>query len=526
MAALTKTMHQIRQILDLHHRGHGIKKIAKLTGTARNTVRTYLRDVQTTDSSLEVLLALDDEALTALLHGDTAPCNTLDPRWTDLEGRLAGYMRELKRTGVTKQLLWAEYQQSGPPQGGYRYTQFSYYLQQHAAHHGAVMHLQHRAGEQMTIDYTGDKLHWVDPASGEQHDAEVLVLTLPFSGLTYAEALSSQRQEDLLAGIARGLGYIGGVALSLKFDNLKAAVTRPNRYEPLFTEALGQLGEHYQCTALAARPYKPRDKAHVENGVQQVYRRIFAPLRDRTFTSLEALNTAMGQQLERHNNWNFQGKEFSRRDLFEREERAALRPLPPTPFVQPHVTWSKVQKNYHVILGEDRHQYSVPFELIGKRLKLVYTTELLEVYDALTRVAVHRRDRRAHAYTTIGGHMPPNHRHMAARQGWNAEYFLAQADKIGPFTRQVVQKVLTAKVFYEQTYNSCLGILRLAQRYTPERLEAAATRVLSSGATTVNYTLLANILSNNLDQAAPPGTVPAPATPPTHENVRGAAVYQ
>lgn len=526
MAAQTKTMHQIRQILDLHHRGHGSKKIVKLTGTARNTVRTYLRDAKATGLSFEALLALDDAALTALLHGDTAPCNTLDPRWADLEGRLVGYMRELKRTGVTKQLLWEEYRQSGPPNGGYRYTQFSYYLRQHAARQGAVMHFNHRPGEQLMIDYTGDKMHWVDPATGERHDAEVLVLTLPFSGLTYAEALPSQRQEDLMAGIVRGLSFIGGVPLSLKFDNLKAAVTRPNRYEPLFTEALDQLGAHYNCTALAARPYKPRDKAHVENGVNNVYRRIFAPLRDREFTSLEALNAAIGQQLERHNTLNFQGKDFSRRDLFEREERATLRPLPPTPFIQPHVTWSKVQKNYHVILGEDRHQYSVPFELIGKRLKLIYTTESVEVYDALTRVAVHRRDRRAHAYTTLAEHMPPNHRHMAARQGWNAEYFLAKAAQIGPATRQVVQKVLTAKVFYEQTYNSCLGILKLAQRYSPERLEAAAARVLSSGATTVNYTLLANILGNNLDQAALPGTAPAPGTPPAHENVRGPTVYQ
>lgn len=271
--------------------------------------------------------------------------------------------------------------------------------------------------------------------------------------------------------------------------------------------------------------YQPRDKASVENAVDKVYMRIFAPLRDRIFYSLAQLNAAIRTQLDWHNALNFKGKDFSRRDLFEREEKPLLKALPPTPYELRRITYSKVQKNYHVILGEDRHQYSVPFQLIGKRLKLVYTTHSVEVYQDLVRVAVHRRDRRQHGYTTLADHMPPNHRHMASRKGWSAEYFLSKAQKIGPATAAVFHKILTSKVFYEQTYNACLGILRLAGRFGNDRLEAACSRVMNSSAAYVNYTMLANILQNNLDQSEL--LFPKqPSESPPHENLRGPTAYQ
>ena len=193
---------------------------------------------------------------------------------------------------------------------------------------------------------------------------------------------------------------------------------KPNRYEPTITQALQSLAEHYNTTIMAARPVHPRDKASVENAVYKTYLRIYAPLRNHTFHSLSELNAAVRKQIDWHNSLNFQGKSHSRRDIYEKEEKALLIPLPPTNYTLQHLTWGKVQKNCHVILGQDRHQYSVPFQLIGKRLKIVYSEDTVEMYDNLTRVAVHRRNKNAHGYITLATHLPANHQHMIARQSW------------------------------------------------------------------------------------------------------------
>ncbi|MCY7328978.1 MAG: IS21 family transposase, partial [Saprospiraceae bacterium] len=357
----------------------------------------------------------------------------LDPRRSDFDKRLEYFTAELKRVGVTKQILWGEYRKELPQ--GYGYSQFCYHLSAYLDRFKAVMHLTHRPAEQLMADFAGDKMSWVDLQTGEEHWCDMLILTFPFSSMTYVEALPSQRQEHLLPSLGRGFEYFSGVPFSVKFDNLKPAIAKSNRYEPTITEALQSLAEHYNTTIMAARPVHPRDKASVENAVYKTYLRIYAPLRNHTFHSLSELNAAIRKQVDWHNSLNFQGKGHSRCDIFEQEEKPLLRPLPPTDYTLQRLTWGKVQKNCHVILGQDRHQYSVPFQLIGKQLKIVYTEDTVEVYDKLTRVAVHRRNKHAHGYTTLATHLPANHQHMVARQAWNADYFLEKADKIGSHTR-------------------------------------------------------------------------------------------
>jgi transposase len=282
------------------------------------------------------------------------------------------------------------------------------------------------------------------------------------------------------------------------------------------------LAAHYGTTAITARVRKPRDKSNVEKGVDLTYKRVYAPLRDITFYSLEELNASIRKQLQDHNNRSFQRKDFSRSQLFE-EEKPLLKELPNTRYEMKKVTWGKVQKNYHVIVGEDYHQYSVPFTLIGKRLKIVYTADMVEVYDEHTRVALHNRSRKNHGYTTTAEHMPPHHRHEAARKGWNAEYFETQAGTIGASTQAVVKRILASKSFYEQTYNSCLGVLRLGKQYGEDRLEAACTRALASPI--INYGTIAGILKNNLDKQKTLFDSPTSAIP-EHTNLRGPSAYQ
>jgi transposase len=520
MAASTKAMHQIRQIFELRQQQVSLRKIERLTGFSRNTVRDYVRRASSSGRSLKDLLALDDTALAGVLLGDESPLASQDPRWADLEQRLSPLSRELHKTGVTKWLLWEEYRREQP--NGYSYTQFSLYLRRFLQQQNAVMHLRHSPGEVMMVDFAGDRLRWIDPKTGEEHLCEVLVCTLPFSSLTYAEALPSQKQEDFLQGICNALSYFGGVPLSIRCDNLRSAVTKASRYEPVFTEAFELLCAHYQTTPAATRVAKPRDKASVENAVNKVYQRIYAPIRNEEFHALSALNAAVRKQLDRHNTLPFKGRSYSRRDIFEQEELSVLRSLPSQSYQLQHVVWAKVQRNYHIILGEDRHQYSVPFALIGKTLKVVYTVNTVEIYHDLLRVAVHRRDARQHTYTTLAEHMPANHRHWQERQGWTPDYFFNKARQIGPATLAAFEQILTAKAFLEQSYNTCLGILKLANRYGNDRLEAACR--YAESAPRINYTLLNNILLSNRDQVAVPQT--QEHVTPLHDNVRGPSAYQ
>ena len=520
MAAPTKAMHQIRQILELQQQQVGLRKIERLTGFSRNTVRDYVRRAMATGRPISDLLALDDTMLASVLSGDVTSAPREDPRWTDLGQRLPTLSRELHKTGVTKLLLWQEYTREQPK--GYSYTQFSVYLRRFMQKQNAVMHLRHSPGEVLMVDFAGDVLRWVDAQTGEEHLCQVLVCTFPFSSLTYVEALPSQKQSDFLRGISNALTYFGGVPQSIRCDNLRSAVTKSCRYEPVFTDAFELFCAHYQTSPAATRVAKPRDKASVENAVNKVYQRIYAPIRNEEFHSLSALNAAVRKQLDWHNTQLFQHRDYSRRDLFEQEERAFLRSLPSQFYQIQHVVFAKVQRNYHVILGEDRHQYSVPFALIGKTLKVIYTPETVEVYHDLQRVAIHRRDIRAHSYTTIADHMPANHRYWEERQGWTPDYFTDKARKIGPATLATIERILAAKSFFEQTYSTCLGIFKLAERFGKDRLEAACR--YAEVAPRVNYGLLKNILTNNRDQA-PSMQIPD-QTIPLHDNLRGPSAYQ
>lgn len=280
------------------------------------------------------------------------------------------------------------------------------------------------------------------------------------------------------------------------------------------------LAAHYGTTILAARVRKPRDKPSVEKGVSVAYNQIYGPLRDRVFYCLEELNAAIHQQLEAVNSKPFQAKAGSRKVLFETQEKPVLKELPTTPYLIKHVTEGKVQRNYHVILGEDRHQYSVPYALIGKRLRIIYTVDTVEIYEGFSRVAVHKRSYQKNGYTTLSEHMPEKHRHHVRQKGWNAAHFEHQASRVGNGTLKVVQRILQSRYFYEQTYNSCLGILRLANKYGHQRLEAACSRI--KDAPLVNYGMVANILKRNLDKSS---CDPELLTPP-HEQIRGPQTYQ
>ncbi len=516
-------MHQIKRIIELYQEGRSIRETKRLTGLSRTTIREYHRRIQASSLSTSQLLSMDEESLLPLISVesfDQGFCGRkADDRHTNLVKDLDRYCGDLSKRGVTRQLLWEEYRKEHPV--GYGYTQFCEYLTRHLQKDQAVMHFTHKPGELLEIDYAGDKTGYVDITTGEWVACEVLVCTMPYSNYMYVEALHTQRQEELVDAIARAFIYLGGVTPCVKFDNTKTVVARANRYEPKLNEAMDLLAEHYGTTIVTARVRKPRDKSSVEKAVDLTYKRIYAPLRDQTFHSLEHLNAAFLKQLELFHARAFKNKAGCRKQWFETDEKPLLKPLPATRYEIKHVTESKVQRNYHVILGEDRHQYSVPFTLIGKHLKIVYTSTSVEIYHDLKRVASHIRSYKKHGYTTLVEHMPLHHQHMARQRGWDGEYFEQQAKMVGEAALQVISRVLKSKIFYEQTYNSCLGILRLGKQYGNDRLEAACQR--AGNAPVVNYGIIANILKRNLDKV---NTSPVVSPIPLHDQIRGADLYQ
>lgn len=515
MAGTTKTMEQIRKILLQRHQGVSIRKIASQSNVARNTIRSYLRKIAESVGEPQDALALSDEDLAKLLFFEPDK-EQLDPRYSALSERLSHYASELKRPHVTRQVLWEEYCEQHPT--GYGYTRFCYHLNAFIGQKDVTAVFEHVPGEKMMIDFAGDGLCYTDKQTGEVVKCAVLVTVLPFSSYMYVEALPSQAQEHLVKGLSNALQYLGGVPQCLVSDNLRSVVKKADRYEPSFTELMDQLSVYYQTTFMATRVRKPRDKATVETSVRVAYQRIYSRLRNIEAFSLGELNDHIQNKLETLNARNFKGRDYSRTDLFIQYEKANLKPLPAVGYEVKKSTTSKVQRNYHVILGENMHQYSVPWRYVGKQTKIVYTADTVEIYHDHCRIALHVRNYRRYGYSTLKEHMPQNHKAIAEQKGWDAKYFISQADKIGPTTKLAMTEVLKSKAFPEQTFNTCLGILRLESKYGSERLERACALMI--GGPKINFGILKNILKNNMDKQDI-STLSKDFTTPQHENIRG-----
>ena len=255
---------------------------------------------------------------------------------------------------------------------------------------------------------------------------------------------------------------------------------------------------------------------HLLRAVDLAYKRIYAPLRNRTFFSLEELKAAVKECLHEHNHALFQKKDHSRYDLYL-QEKESLKALPAKPFELKYCVDAKVQKNYHVTLGQDWHHYSVPFQHIGKKMRIVYDTELVEIFDGLNRIALHKRNYRKHGYSTVDIHMPEKHLRYKQSLGWDQQYFLERADTIGINFKKVIEHILNSRQFTQQAYKACVGLLRLKDKYGTARLEAAAQRALRGHS--VNYRTVSSILSNGMDRQM---ILTEQVTYlPKHENIRG-----
>lgn len=513
MAQQPIAMEQVKQIFQLHQQGIGIREIVRRTGISRNSVRKYISRLGEVDAATDDNLALN-------AYGNDLP--ELDAeRLRQLTVHFASTSAELSKTGVTRQLLWQEYLAEHPD--GYSYSRYCYHLEQYLKNRDLSMHLEYDPADMIMIDFAGKKQHYIDTDTGEQIDCQVFVAILPFSGLIFCEAVHTQQTADFTQAINSMLKFYGGVPATILCDNLKTAVKRCDRYEPDFTDICLQLSDHYGTTFSATRPYSPRDKAMVERAVNIVYRHIYAPLRNHCFTSLEALNAAIREQLALLNEKPYKNTPYSRGYFFELKEKAVLKPLPPVLFSAKKAVQLTVQRNYHIQLTEDHRYYSVPYQYVGKKVKVLYDAQTVEVYIEQQRIAFHPRSKHNSAYTTIGEHMPPHHQRMKQIKGFNREDLLKMAGRIGKATIQAATLILENSIYMEQNYKSCFGMLMLQNKYGTARLEVACSRALQGSR--INYTLIKTILERGMDKQGALFTGKQPPIP-GHDNIRGKDYYQ
>jgi transposase len=457
---------------------------------------------------------LSDDEVEALLYKKAATTSARQRPLPDF----ALIHAERRRVGVTLELLHLEYLEKHPE--GYQYSQFCEHYRSWCKKRGATMRQEHRAGDKAFVDYSGKKPYIIDPATGKPVAVELFVAVLGASNYTFAEATRSQSGPDWIASHLHAFAYFEGVTAAVVPDQLKSGVTHPCRYEPGVQRTYEEMAAHYGTTVLPARPGKARDKAKVEVGVLIAQRWILARLRNQTFFSLEALNERIAELVEELNDRRMRVYGCSRRELYDRVERAALRPLPSEPFAYAEWKTARVNIDYHVDV--EHHYYSVPHALIHERVDVRVAAMTVEVFHRGQRVASHPRSWQRGKHTTTPTHMPQLHqKHLE----WTPSRIIHWAKTIGPNTARLVEAILADRPHPEHGYRSCLGILRLGKRYGEARLEAACGRAVAVGAR--SYRHVDSILKNGLDHVPvePETSAPAATDGGGHENVRGRGYY-
>lgn len=412
-------------------------------------------------------------------------------------------------------MLYREYIEKYPD--GYGISHFNNAIATYLQLSKPVMHIEHKAGDKIYIDFAGTKLQ-LTGADGLEREVEVFVAVLGCSQLTYVEAVESQRKEDLIKACENALHYFGGVPAAIVPDNLRSAVTKGSRYEAILNGEFAAFAEHYAVTVVPARAYKPRDKSLVEGGIKLIYRSIYSRLDGRRFDELESLNVAIRPLLEIHNNKPFSGRSYSRREQFEEIEREALGPLNPLRYEMNKQVMVTVMRNGYIRLREDVHYYSVPYTYVGKKVKLLYTSSLVKVYYHYTLIACHERIRTQYHYTTDESHLALQHRFQTE---WTPENFIQQAEAIHSDVARYISKVLEHKTYPEQAYKSCSGILNFARRVGADRLTDACRWADNLGQ--YNYPIIEEILKKRLDQLQ---AEDEQTEIPPHDNIRGKEYYQ
>jgi len=490
----------------------GERAIARSLSLSNGAVNGYLQRARVAGLVWPLPDALDDAALElALFPPAPSPAGPARPvpDWTHVE-------KELRRRGVMLALLWEEYRAAHPDGYGY-----SWFCERYAAFKKRMrptMRQTHVAGEKVFVDFAGDTIDIVDPVTGEARPMKLFVAAMGASNLVFAQARASETIADWIGAHVDLFAFLGGAPKFIVCDNLKAAVTNPDRYEPGLNRTYLELADHYGAAILPARPHKPRDKAKVEQSVLLAERWILARLRNARFFSLADLNAAIARLVDDVNARTMKGFNASRAELFATLDRPALKALPEAPYA--FAVWKRcrVAPDYHVEV--DGHWYSAPYRLIRELVDVRVADKTVEIIFKGQRVASHMRAPNRRGHTTLPEHMPSAHRRHAS---WTPARLVAYGEKIGPSVAALFEAVMTDRPHPEQGFRTCLGILALARTYDNARVDAACRRGVSIRARSVAS--IRSILKNGLDRAFLDESDERDREPVRHGNIRGGDYY-
>lgn len=516
MAAHTKNMNVIKQVLLRHMEGESNRSIARALSLSKNTVNRYISIAKGDEMSMDRLVVMDDVELDFRFNGG-APAYT-DGRYKDLMGRLAYLQEQMRHKHMTLQLLWEEYRREVP--GGYSLSQFRYHYRQNTVSLKPTTVLKdlHQGGDMLYLDYAGDTIPIVDRDSGEEIKVQVFVAVLPASDYAFAMAVPSQRTEDFCYAVDCCLQALGGVPRQLVPDNLKAAVIKADRYNPSINQAFLQLANHYGCVVNPARALHPKDKALVENAVKLIYRRVYAPLRKRVFHDIDSLNIAIAELVAAHNARRIQTAEYSRQERFAAVDLPNLRPLPPTRFELTYKVQVKVALNGCVQLGCDRHYYSVPYQFIGRNTTVCFSRSIVKVFIDGVCVSTHPRNTTKGGYTTVKEHLAS---HCNAYRERSPQYYIDRAGGISHVFKRLMELLFASDAAPERYYRSADGLLSLQRSTDSDIFETACLAAIERNR--INYPYMQNLIKA---LTLTPEPVSIQHTMPDHCNIRGASEYK
>lgn len=510
-------MSKENQILQMRLKGFSQRRIADTLKVSRNTVAKVFQAAETHSVLQEELIALSDLQLHQKLFPEEAQIPIL------VLPDFAYIHKELLKSGVTLKLLWEEYvdscRSSGKPP--YMYSQFCKLYQDHVNKNQLTMHIRHKPGDRCMVDWAGTPMLLYDQVTGNSSKVFLFVGTLPFSMYCYTKACRSMNEEEWIQAHINMYEYFGASTRLLIPDNLKVGILSHKKYEdPIINRAYQELADYYRCAILPARVLAPKDKAAVEGNTGQITTHVIAKLRNRQFFHLPEMNRAIAKELERFNHTEFQKRDGSRHSVFVEEELPFMQPLPKFPYEFAQWKTAVVQLNYHISI--DFQNYSIPYEYVKKKVDVRYTKSMLEIYYQGTRICSHKRlyGRRGQ-YDTFPDHMPVNHQLYSQ---WNAERFLKWAAGIGSATKEVIQKLFDTYRVEEQAYKGCLSLLKLADRYSSERLENAC-QVALTHIPSPRYKNIRLILEAGQDKKESSTTKNTPDASSQHAFLRGASYY-
>lgn len=519
MAGKSKRMNQIKQVLLLHQQGVSNRQIARELGISKDTVNRYVSQAEQDTMGVKGLIEMEDPVLEYRLKKGN-PAYT-DSRFDQLMELLPYIENEMQRPHMTIRQLWEEYIQEHPE--GYQLSQFRHHYSQYikgkkTSIPSTVLKDLYVGGEQLFLDFAGDRLSYVNLSTGEQVYVQTFVAVLPASDYAYVLCVPSQRTEDFVYACIQAFHALGGVPHILVPDNLKAAVIKTDRYEPSINEVMDDMANHYHTVVLPARPIHPKDKSNVEAMVKLVYRRVYAALRNQTFFSLADLNAAVQARVQLLNKTRMQQVPYSREERYLAIDKPNLLPLPPTDFEIKYYTELRVCHNGCIYLGRDKHYYSVPYQYIGQQTQVIYTRTLVKVFLNGKQIALHQRDYRIGRYTLVKEHLASNANAIRER---SPESYINRGKALLPELGEII-----AHMFYDSTapaeihYRSCDGLLALQKKTAPEIFALACRIALENQRYQYRFikqlceTQCAGLYLNQV------------LAPETHDNIRGKQFFQ